>query len=451
MTIRIADIGKTILETEYAVRGPIVARAAELERQGREIIYCNIGNPQSLGQKALTWNRQILALCEYPELMDQTPGAFPSDVIEAAKAILVGTRHGLGAYSESRGVRFIREAVAEFILERDHIGVDPDAIFLTDGASKGVQTILRLLISGPRDGIMIPIPQYPLYSATVTLDDGRMVPYFLDEANGWKLSRTMLEASISQAEAEGTRVKAICVINPGNPTGAVLDEANIAMIIDFAKAHGLSILADEVYQENIYLPGDKFVSFAKVLHQSKAQDVSLFSFHSCSKGILGECGVRGGYFEYRNVPDEVAEQILKLQSVNLCSNLAGQVSTYAMVRPPKPGMPSHARYAAEKATIFDTLRQRAILLAEGLNRIEGITCNVIAGAMYAFPNITLPPGRTDFDYAMALLEQTGICVVPGSGFGQADGTAHFRTTILPPTEKLHKVVKDLGEFHRNYK
>ncbi|WP_257311822.1 aminotransferase class I/II-fold pyridoxal phosphate-dependent enzyme [Geothrix fuzhouensis] len=451
MTIRLTDLGKAVLEAEYAVRGPIVARAADLEKQGREIIYCNIGNPQSLGQRPLTWNRQILALCEYPALMELAPGAFPPDVIEAARAILAGTKYGLGAYSESRGVRFIREAVAEFILERDHIGVDPDAIFLTDGASKGVQTALRLLISGPTDGIMIPIPQYPLYSATITLYEGRMVPYYLDEANGWKLSRPMLEASLAQAKAEGTHVKAICVINPGNPTGAVLDEANIEMIIAFARDHGLTILADEVYQENIYLPGDEFVSFAKVLHQSDAKEVSLFSFHSCSKGFLGECGVRGGYFEFRNVPQDVAAQILKLQSVSLCANLAGQAATYAMVRPPKPGSPSHSRYLQEKGAILDALKQRAILLAEGLNRIEGISCNVIAGAMYAFPRITLPKGRTDSDYAMALLEQTGICVVPGSGFGQAEGTAHFRTTILPPTEKIQKVVDALGEFHRNYR
>ncbi|MFN7957150.1 MAG: aminotransferase class I/II-fold pyridoxal phosphate-dependent enzyme [Holophagaceae bacterium] len=451
MTIRLTDLGKAVLETEYAVRGPIVARAAELEKQGREIIYCNIGNPQSLGQKALTWNRQILALCEYPALMDLAPGAFPADVVETAKAILAGTRHGLGAYSESRGVRFIREAVAEFILERDHIGVDPDAIFLTDGASKGVQTILRLLIAGPQDGIMVPIPQYPLYSATITLYEGRMVPYYLDEANGWKLSRAMLVDSLARAQAEGTRVRAICVINPGNPTGAVLDEANIGMIIDFARENGLSILADEVYQENVYAPGDAFVSFAKVLHEKEAKDISLFSFHSCSKGFLGECGVRGGYFEYRNVPDDVAAQILKLQSVSLCANLAGQAATYAMVRPPKPGMPSYAQYASEKGAILDTLKQRALLLAEGLNRVEGISCNAIAGAMYAFPSITLPPGRSDFDYALALLEKTGICVVPGSGFGQAEGTAHFRTTILPPTEKIQKVVDALGEFHRNYR
>jgi len=451
MSIRLKDLGKAVLDTEYAVRGPIVARAAELEKQGREIIYCNIGNPQSLGQKAITWNRQILALCEYPALMDLAPGVFPADVMETAKAILAGTKHGLGAYSESRGVRFIREAVAEFILERDHIGVDPDAIFLTDGASKGVQTILRLLLGSSHDGIMVPIPQYPLYSATITLYEGRMVPYYLDEANGWKLSRPMLEASLAKAKAEGTRVRAICVINPGNPTGPVLDQDQDPISLDFAQAPGLSNLPRAGYQENIYLPEDEFVSFAKVLHQKEVKDVALFSFHSCSKGFLGECGVRGGYFEYRNVPEDVAAQILKLQSVSLCSNLAGQVATYAMVRPPKPGMPSYALYASEKGAILDTLKQRAILLAEGLNRIEGISCNVIAGAMYAFPCMALPPGRTDFEYAMALLEATGICVVPGSGFGQAEGTAHFRTTILPPTDKIRKVVDALGEFHRNFK
>ena len=451
MTIQFADISRSVLATEYAVRGPIVARAAELEKQGREIIYCNIGNPQSLGQAPLSWNRQLLALCEYPALMDLAPQLFPADAIETAKAILAGTKHGLGAYSESRGVRFIREAVAEFILERDHIGVDPDAIFLTDGASKGVQTILRLLLSGPLDGVMVPIPQYPLYSASITLYGGRMVPYFLDEANGWKLSRPMLEDALAQAQAAGTRVRAICVINPGNPTGAVLDVANIGMIVDFAQAHGLSILADEVYQENIFLAGDEFVSFAKVLHEREVKDISLFSFHSCSKGFLGECGVRGGYFEYRNVPEDVAAQILKLQSVCLCANLPGQAAMYAMVRPPKPGMPSYPQYAAERKNILDTLKHRAIFLAEGLNKIEGISCNIIAGAMYAFPRITLPPGRTDSEYAMALLETTGICVVPGSGFGQAIGTAHFRTTILPPTEQIEKMVKALGEFHLNYR
>jgi aspartate/methionine/tyrosine aminotransferase len=230
----------------------------------------------------------------------------------------------------------------------------------------------------------------------------------------------------------------------------VLDEKNIAMVLEFAREHGLAVLADEVYQENIYLPGDRFVSFARVLDAKGIDDVSLFSFHSCSKGFLGECGVRGGYFECRNVPADVAAQILKLQSVSLCSNLAGQVAAYAMVHPPKPGDPSYELYTREKTAILEELKTRATLLVQGLNQIDGISCNAIAGALYAFPRITLPAGKSDEEYCLALLEQTGICVVPGSGFGQAESTAHFRTTILPPTEKIRQVVEKLGAFHRAY-
>jgi aspartate/methionine/tyrosine aminotransferase len=451
MTIQLKDIGKAVLETEYAVRGPIVARAQELEREGREIIYCNIGNPQALEQKPLTYLRQVLALCQYPDLIQRAAGLFPPDVLETAQRILKGTRHGLGAYSESKGVRLIREAVADFIRERDGMDADPESIYLTDGASKGVQGALRILISGPQDGIMIPIPQYPLYSATITLYEGKQVGYYLDEGHDWKLSEAMLEESLQEARRYGVKVKAICALNPGNPTGSVLDRDNIAMLIRFAKAHGLAILADEVYQENIYLSGDRFVSFARVMVEMGETDVSLFSFHSCSKGFLGECGQRGGYMEVRNIPDDVAAQLTKLQSVSLCSNLTGQAATYCMVRPPKPGEPSYELYARERDGVLGELRQRAVLLAEGLNRIPGIRCNVVAGAMYAFPRISLPAGRTDVDYCMALLEETGVCVVPGTGFGQIPGTAHFRTTILPPTPKIQKVVERLAEFHASYR
>jgi aspartate/methionine/tyrosine aminotransferase len=451
MTLRLDQLGAAVRRTEYAVRGPIVDRAKALERAGREIIYCNIGNPQALEQKPLTHLRQILALCQYPDLMETAPGAFPDDVIATSRAILKGTRHGMGAYSDSKGVRFIREAVAAFIRERDGIEASPEAIYLTDGASKGVQTALRLLISGPRDGIMIPIPQYPLYSATITLYEGHQVGYYLDESRDWKLSLSMLEESYQQAVREGVRVRAICVLNPGNPTGSVLDCANIRMIIDFAREHDLAILADEVYQENIYLQGDRFLSFAKVLADRGETEVSLFSFHSCSKGFLGECGQRGGYMELRNIPADVVAQVTKLQSVGLCANLTGQVATYCMVRPPRPGDASYPRYQQERNQVLGELRTRAALIAEGLNRIEGIQCNVVAGAMYAFPRITLPPGRTDAEYCLALLEQTGICVVPGSGFGQLPGTAHFRTTILPPTDKIRAVVERLAAFHASYR
>jgi aspartate/methionine/tyrosine aminotransferase len=451
MTIELEDIGKAVIETQYAVRGPVVARAQELERAGREIIYCNIGNPQALEQKPLTYLRQVLAICQYPELINHAADVFPPDVIATAGRVLKGTKHGLGAYSDSKGVRFIREAVAAFIQERDGIPVDPEAVYLTDGASKGVQTALRILISGPQDGVMIPIPQYPLYSATITLYEGKQVGYYLDEGHDWKLSEAMLEESLQEARRYGVRVKAICVLNPGNPTGSVLDRANISMLVRFAKAHGLAILADEVYQENIYLRGDRFVSFARVVVEEGETDVSLFSFHSCSKGFLGECGQRGGYMEVRNIPPDVVAEITKLQSVSLCSNLTGQVATYCMVRPPKPGEPSFPQFAHERDCILGELKQRAVMLADGLNRIPGIQCNVVAGAMYAFPKITLPAGRTDTEYCMALLEQAGICVVPGTGFGQIPGTAHFRTTILPPTHQIEKVVERLATFHADYR
>ena len=456
MPVRLTDLSLTILDTQYAVRGPIVARAAELERAGRRILYGNIGNPQALGQKPLTYIRQTLALCEYPDLLESSlvrgkDAIVPSDVVQAARTVLEGTVHGLGAYSESKGVKVIREAVARFISERDDDEADPDSIFLGDGASKTVQLALRTLISGPSDGIMVPIPQYPLYSATITLYGGRQVPYFLDEDRDWRLSRELLDKAFMDAMRQGIKVRAICVLNPGNPTGSVLDHENIAMIIDFARSHDLSILTDEVYQEDVYLTDFSFYSFAKVMAETGVSDVSLFSFHSASKGFIGECGHRGGYMEIRNVPGEVVDQIAKLQSISLCANLPGQVVTYCMVTPPAEGSPSHDLYVTERDHIMSELRSRAAILAAGLNGIPGIHCTRIAGAMYAFPRITLPAGRTDDAYCMELLEATGICVVPGSGFGQMPGTHHFRTTILPATDLIHEFVQKLGEFQGNYK
>jgi len=456
MPVRLADISPSVIDTQYAVRGPIVARAAELERQGRRILYGNIGNPQALGQRPLTYIRQILALCEYPSLLDSpaTRGSgamFPPDVVDAARRILEGTKHGLGAYSESKGVRMIREAIAAFIAERDGIDSDTESIFLADGASKSVQMALRILISGPDDGVMVPIPQYPLYSATISLYGGALVPYYLDEDREWRLSLELLEKSYSEATRRGTKVKAICVLNPGNPTGAVLDRENIAMVIGFARDKGISILTDEVYQEDIYLEDFRFFSFARIMAEEGVDDVSLFSFHSISKGFIGECGHRGGYMEIRNIPRDVVGQLDKLQSVSLCSNLPGQVVTYCMVSPPRGGDPSYPLYVAERDHILTELKTRARILAEGLDGIEGIRCTTIAGAMYAFPRIILPAGKTDEDYCFDLLEATGLCVVPGSGFGQLPGTAHFRTTILPETAQILEFIDKLRAFHERYR
>lgn len=451
MTLQIADIGRAVRETQYAVRGPIVARAQALEQQGRKIVYCNIGNPQALGQRPLTYVRQVLSLCEYPALLDLVPpGTFPSDVVETAQALLTASKHGLGAYTESRGFRFVRDAVARFISARDDIASDPESIYLTEGASKAAQSVMRLLLDGPKDGLLIPLPQYPLYSATITLYGATQVPYALDEAGGWRLSRARLEEAIARARAQGVRCRGIVVINPGNPTGAVLDRQNIREILEVAREHDLSVLADEVYQENLYRDGDRFVSFAHVLEKDGFSDVTLFSFHSVSKGFFGECGHRGGYVEVRNLPPAVQDELTKLQSVSLCANSPGQIVTYLMVNPPRPGQPSHALFEQERLEIQAGLRRKAARLEGGLNAVEGIHCNAITGAMYAFPSLTLPPGVTDTDYCLALLEETGICLVPGSGFGQVEGTWHFRSTILPPEAEIESVVERIAAFHRAF-
>jgi len=468
--INYKNINSRLIEAQYAVRGKIVLRAQELEEKGKKIIYCNIGNPQALKQKPMTYIRQVLSLLEYPELISNPDAQklFPKDLIERAKFILEKNPTGTGAYTQSAGIGFIRQAIAEFIKNRDGIPADKDKIILTDGASKGVQSVLTVLLKNPNDGLMIPIPQYPLYSATLTLYGGQQIGYYLDENNSWQLNEKVLIESIESAKKKGINPVGIAVINPGNPTGAILSEDNIKMILRFAKKYDLSVLADEVYQENVYLKGVKFISFAKALHEMGDKDITLFSFHSVSKGFLGECGHRGGYFEIRNVPEDVFEQIIKLQSVSLCSNVDGQIVTYLMVNPPKPGDESYDIYIKEKDGIMNELKFKSNLLGTELNKIDGMSTEVPAGAMYAYVKFELPhkkgvdpskmseeerlkyEAQRDNAYCMSLLEETGICVVPGSGFGQMPGTLHFRTTILPPRNEMEDLIRLIKEFHVNY-
>ncbi|MDD4004743.1 MAG: aminotransferase class I/II-fold pyridoxal phosphate-dependent enzyme, partial [Elusimicrobiaceae bacterium] len=440
--ITLQDINPRLLKAHYAVRGKIVARAHELETQGRKVIYCNIGNPQALRQKPLTFLRQLLSLVEYPELLarPETAKFFPADVVRRASFILEKNPSGTGAYTQSAGLPFIRKAVADFIHRRDGIPVNFNRILLTDGASKGVQSVFTMLTRTGNDGYLIPIPQYPLYSATIALYGARQIDYFLDEENGWQLNEKELAKSMAGARARGINPVAIAVINPGNPTGAVLSKENIEMIIRFARKHRLAVLADEVYQENVYNSKLRFHSFAKVLCRMNETEVPLFSFHSVSKGFLGECGHRGGYLEIRNMPDDVYAEMIKLQSIGLCSNVTGQLVTYAMVAPPEPGEESHGLYIKERDAILSELKEKAEILGSGLSAIEGMETGVPQGAMYAFVKFSLPQphgfdasrltpdeilaheAKRDNDYCLALLEETGICVVPGSGFGQLPGT-----------------------------
>lgn len=455
------DINPRLTEAHYAVRGEIVIKAEELQKKGREIIYCNIGNPHLFKQKPLTYVREVLSLVEYPELIAVADkiGLYKSDSIKKARYIMSQIPEGVGAYTSTAGIGFIRKAVAEFISKRDGIPVQMNDIMLTDGASEGARAIIRALIKNVNDGIMVPIPQYPLYNASIVLNGGKSIGYYLDEENNWQLNLKSLQDGYDHAIKHGIHPVAITAINPGNPTGAVLSKANIEMVINFAKKHNLAIIADEVYQENIYSSTSKFYSFAMVLWQMNCTDVSLFSLHSMSKGYFGECGHRAGYMEIRNVTDEVRTLFVKLQSINLCANSLGQIAMYLMVTPPIVGDESYSQYLQEKTIILHDLAEKAVIIGTELNKIDGIHVNIPDGAMYAFVKINLPQkliekykGEIPLDqyYCLELLKETGVCVVPGSGFGQLPGTFHFRTTFLPSKEQILAFVRKLKVFHESF-
>ncbi|GAA5970626.1 hypothetical protein JCM3765_006120 [Sporobolomyces pararoseus] len=464
-------LNKHVLEAQYAVRGAIPLRAEELREQIEEgkgkdlpfdqVVSCNIGNPQQLDQKPLTFLRQISALTEYPALLDHpaSSSVFPKDAIDRARNLLneIGST---GAYSHSMGVPAIRKRIAQFIEERDGHASDASKIYITAGASVGVSNLLQALISSPLDGVLIPIPQYPLYTAALALNAARPVPYYLDESKEWGLDIEDLRKNVEKARHDGTVLKGMVVINPGNPTGNCLTLDNMQDIIKLCYEERLVLMADEVYQDNIYHPGKPFISFKKALRDMPAEyadNVELVSFHSISKGQSGECGRRGGYFELTNFHPEAEEQIYKLASIQLCPSLGGQIGVDVLVCPPKEGDESYELWKAEKDGISETLKERSEILLATFREMEGISCNEAHGAMYLFPTITLSKKAIaeaksrslspDAFYCLQLLEGTGICTVSGSGFGQAPSTFHLRTTFLAPVENITTRWK---KFHEEF-
>lgn len=362
-------------------------------------------------------------------------------------------------------------------------------IYLSNGASSGVNTLMHVICASPKTGVMVPIPQYPLYTATLSVLNARCVPYYLDESQQWGTSLEAIRTSYDKAISEGTDVKAIAIINPGNPTGASLPAEDIKAVLEFAASKQLVVIADEVYQTNVFI--GEFISFKKALRDlqkeqpGKFDHLELASLHSISKGMVGECGHRGGYLELVGFDPEVAQQIYKFISIQLCPPVIGQCIVELMVNPPKEGEPSYELYKKEYDGIFNGLRERAYALYEAFKQMEGVECekpqvrfsppiffylllsnfpqtDIIQGSMYLFPTIKLPQKAIeqakkenrspDEFYCFRMLDATGICVVAGSGFGQKEGTLHFRTTFLAPgTEWTGRIVKFHKEFMEEFK
>ncbi|XP_034385461.1 alanine aminotransferase 2 [Cyclopterus lumpus] len=471
--LTMATVNPHVKAVEYAVRGPIVTRAGDLERalrQGQnqsftEVIKANIGDAHAMGQQPITFLRQVVALCCFPELLESP--SFPDDAKQRAQRILQDCGgQSLGSYSASQGVECIRRDIADYITHRDQgVPSDWNNIYLTTGASDGIMSILKLIVSGQgssRTGVMIPIPQYPLYSAAISELEAVHINYYLDEDHCWALDIEELQRAYLTAKQQ-CQPRVLCIINPGNPTGQVQSKKCIEEVLHFAFEENLFVMADEVYQDNVYALDCRFHSFKKVLYEMGPEyfnNVELASFHSTSKGYTGECGFRGGYMEVLNMDPQVEAQLVKLLSVRLCPPVPGQAAMDVIVNPPKVHEPSYAQFTKEKNSVLDVLAHKAMLTERILNSVPGIKCNPVQGAMYAFPQIFIPPRAIqeaqsrslapDMLYCLKLLEETGICVVPGSGFGQREGTFHFRMTILPSPEKLEVLLGQLKEFHLRF-
>ncbi|KAG7237004.1 hypothetical protein INR49_032935 [Caranx melampygus] len=421
------NMNPNVKRVEYAVRGPIVQRAVQIEKELKEgvkkpfteVIKANIGDAHAMGQKPITFLRQVLALCSYPELLEDNK--FPEDAKKRARRILESCGgHSIGAYSASQGIECIRQDVARYIEKRDGgIPSNPDNIYLSTGASDAIVTMLKLLVCGEgrdRTGVMISIPQYPLYSAALADLAAVQISYYLDEDKCWGLDVTELRRALNEAR-QHCNPRVLCIINPGNPTGQVQSRQCIEEVIRFAKEEHLFLMADEVYQDNV-------------------------------------CGFRGGYMEVINMDPGVKAQLTKLVSVRLCPPVPGQALLDLVVNPPQPDEPSYTTFMKERTAVLAALAEKARLTEETFNAVPGITCNPVQGAMYTFPRITLPQKAIDkakeegqvpdMFYCMKLLEEEGI-LLPLTHVPPL-----FRMTILPPTEKLKIVLQKIRDFHLRF-
>jgi alanine transaminase len=472
-TITLDNMNPAIKKMEYAVRGPLVIRATEIEKEIEKgankpfpnVIKANIGDAHAMGNQPITFLRQVLALVTHPPLLNSEE--FPADAKSRAKDILDGCRGAsVGSYSDSVGIEIIRTHVAQYIERRDGgIKANHNNIILSAGASESIRAVLKLFVGNTsgkdQPGIMIPIPQYPLYSASLAEYNIAQIGYYLNEDTAWSLDLPELERSVNEARKTSCP-RAIVIINPGNPTGSVLSEQNIKDVIKFAHQEKLFIFADEVYQDNVYADGCAFHSFKKVMFEMGApyDKMELASFMSCSKGYMGECGIRGGYAELVNFDNDVMAMLNKSISAKLCPTVIGQACMDVVVNPPQKGEESYNDFIAQKNASLASLAERAKIVADTFNSIEGFTCNMVQGAMYAFPQLHLPKKAivaakeagqaADVFYAFQLLENTGICIIPGSGFGQKPGTYHFRTTILPQKDMIASMLDRLKKFHLNF-
>lgn len=377
----------------YEIRGPLARRALELERQGFEIIKLNIGNPAPFGFR--------------------TP--------EAIRLAMVENLPQAEGYVHQKGIVQARDAVALDARSRGLPSVTAEDVFMGNGCSELILMCMETLLN-PGDEVLVPAPDYPLWTAAVTLSNGRAVHYPCRPENGFVPDPAEVERLITP------KTRAIVIINPNNPTGAVYPKSALEALVRMAERHRLVVYADEIYDRIVY-DGVKHVPLATLVEGTLCA-----TFGGLSK-VHRACGFRTGWVYFTGTKDhakDYLEGLEVLSSLRLCANVPSQWAVQTALT----GHQSIYELTSESGRLG---RQRRALL-EGIERSQFLHVVPPTGALYAFPSIDTHkiPHFNDAKFAADLLEREHVLVVPGSGFN-ISRTNHLRLTFLPPEDTMREV------------
>ncbi len=380
-------------EVRYEIRGELARRARELEAQGRTLIKLNIGNPGAFGFRA-------------------------PDHLQRAIADHI---HDTDPYTHQQGLPAAREAIAAAYAARGAPDASPERVFIGNGVSELIDLSLRALLD-PGDEVLLPSPDYPLWSAATILNDGRPVYYRCEAADGFLPDPDAMEALVS------SRTRAIVLINPNNPTGACYPRALLERIVAIARRHDLLLMTDEIYDGILY-DGATFEPLAPL-----AGDVPCLSFGGLSK-VHRACGWRVGWALLSGDEARVAglhHAMDLLGALRLCANVPGQFAIEAALR----GTDTISALCAPGGRLYEA--RRAVV--ESCAASAHLSLVAPAGALYAFPGVTgaAVVGFDDHAFALELLETEDVLVVPGSSFN-VPYRHHFRVTLLPEPDALREV------------
>ena len=389
----------------YDVRGPVVDEAARMEEQGMKILKLNIGNPAPFGFSA------------------------PDEVILDMRDSIVNCQ----GYSDSRGIFSARKAVMQYAQIKNIPNVTMKDVFTGNGASELIQMSLNALLNDG-DEVLIPSPDYPLWTACTNLAGGKAVHYICDEQSEWFPDLQDMESKVT------SRTKAIVVINPNNPTGALYPKEVLEGIVDIARRHQLIIFSDEIY-DRLVMDGLQHIATA-----SLAPDLFCVTFSGLSKSHM-VCGFRVGWMILsgnKAIAKDYSAGLNMLSNMRLCSNVPGQ----AIIQTALGGYQSVNEYIVPGGRVYE---QREFI-CNALNDIPGITCVKPKAAFYVFPKIDVKKFNITDDnkFALDYLRSKRVLVVPGSGFNWKEPD-HFRIVYLPRMEVLKKATDKLAQFLDTYR